>query len=102
MGFDWDLFVSYAILVGLVVGTIVLIIMTCLRFHVDMIKNDTGKFLLELACIGIIPSCVCFIFIYTRNISTKAALEMTGLMAAHFIVLHLLFETSGYYENVFS
>jgi len=102
MNFDWDLFVSYSMVAAMSVGALVLVVMTCFRMDFVMIKDHTAKFLLELFMICIVPSSVCFVLIYTRNISVMRATEMFIVVALHFLVLHILFDTSGYYTYLFS
>ena len=90
-------------MLGLFIFTIILlIIFTVMRKNFDFIKNNTLKFILEIIAICILPSIAIFIFIYTRNISLIKCILIVNLFILKLALIHLLFETTGFYDYIFT
>jgi hypothetical protein len=92
------LFMTIAMLTICIIGALILIPMTFVCRKIDFIKANMFMFGIELILIAVLPSLPIIFFIYSRGYSVSIAIQSFYICIIGFAVLHVLLETSGYYD----
>lgn len=94
-------FIKASIIVFLIVG-FALLFATAIEVHdTAVIRTHPWLFVAELILMSVLPAIPLLFFVVSRKISIKIALFWFYALSAKFAILHILFQLSGFYSDLF-